>query len=350
MFATKETFVLSLAAMGIAGAATVWFALPRPASLRGLFAAVNWRHAALALGAAFAVWLVFFSSFFRNFAGLLDSVLTYLPWIKRAAGHSPHLHPWYFYLERLAWFHPVKGPAWSEGLILALAGIGGLVAFVRKDRPLLRFLAIYTGVLLAIYSAISYKTPWCLLNFYLGMILLAGAGAAALINAVRPHPLKVAMLAALLAGSAQLGVQAWRASFVYASDRRNPYVYAQTVPDLLNLVRRAEGIARVSPDGFQTVVKVIAPDDDYWPLPWYLRRFRQVGWYGKMPDDPLDPVAPIIIAASALEARLDDRSDRKWLMAGMTELRPGKFLELYVELGLWTRYVESLPPEPEEPD
>ena len=28
-----------------------------------------------------------------------------------------------------------------------------------------------------------------------------------------------------------------------------------------------------------TLVKIIAPDSDYWPLPWYLRRFKHVGWY-----------------------------------------------------------------------
>ena len=54
-----------------------------------------------------------------------------------------------------------------------------------------------------------------------------------------------------------------------------------------------------------------------------------------------------MIVSARLNARLDDKSERKWLMAGITELRPGQFLDLYVELGLWTKYVESLPPDPE---
>jgi hypothetical protein len=142
--------------------------------------------------------------------------------------------------------------------------------------------------------------------------------------------------------TAQLSWQAWRASVVYPTDRRNPYVYAQTVPDLLNLVGRAEGLARVAPAGYQTVVKIIAPDSDYWPLPWYLRRFKHLGWYEKLPDDPF---APIMIVASKLNARLDDRSGRKWIMAGLAEMRPGKYFELYVELELWKKYVETLPRE-----
>ena len=48
----------------------------------------------------------------------------------------------------------------------------------------------------------------------------------------------------MLAGAGQLAGQAKRASFDYAADRRNPYVYAQTSPDLLNLVARVEALGR----------------------------------------------------------------------------------------------------------
>ena len=344
MFATKETFVLSFAAMTLAAAATVWWTLPKPASLSAVIAQLPWKHIAIVFSATFLVWLLFFSSFFTNFRGLLDSVLTYFPWLKRAAGESPHIHPWYFYLQRLAWFHPVKGPVWSEALILILALLGTLISLTRKDSPFLRFLALYTIILTAIYTAISYKTPWCLLGFYHGMILLAGIGAAAIIEHVRARTIQIPVALILLAFAAQLTTQTWRATHSYAADQRNPYVYAQTVPDILNLVRRAERIAAVSPAGFQTIVKVIAPESDYWPLPWYLRRFQHIGWYDKIPEDPF---APIIIVSSHFDARLDDKSDRKWIMAGLTELRPRQFFELYVELDLWKKYVETLPAEPD---
>jgi predicted membrane-bound mannosyltransferase len=347
MITTKETFVLTLAAMGLAGIVSAWWTLPAGNRMRRLGEFWNWKHAALAFGAAAIIWLVLFSSFFTNFAGPLDSIRTYLPWLKRAGGHSPHIHPWNFYLERLAWFHPLKGPVWSEGLILGLAVVGMVVSITKKSSPLLRFLTLYTLLLTAIYSVISYKTPWCLLNFYLGMILLAGVGAATLVGLFSARALQGLVVTVLIALASQLSRQAWRASITAwdtsraaVKDRQNPYVYAQTVPDLLNLVKRADGIARVSPDGYNTVVKVIAPENDYWPLPWYLRRFNHLGWYDKLPDDPF---APIVIAASKLDARLDERSERKWIMVGLTELRPGKFFEQYVELELWKKYVETLP-------
>ena len=108
---------------------------------------------------------------------------TYLPWLHRAGGDSPHIHPWSFYLHRLLFFHVAKGPVWSEALILVLAVVGAWAAFARKgladaSAGFVRFLALYTFALTAAYSLISYKTPWCLLSFWHGMILLAGVGAA----------------------------------------------------------------------------------------------------------------------------------------------------------------------------
>ena len=114
------------------------------------------------------------------------------------------------------------------------------------------------------------------------------------------------------------------------------------MPDILHLVEKAEALARVAPAGHETVVKVIAPGSDYGPLPWYLRRFNHTGWYDALPTDPF---APIVIVASRLNAALDEKSGKKWVMVGMFELRPGTFLELYVEMELWRKFITTLPRE-----
>ena len=101
--------------------------------------------------------------------------------------------------------------------------------------------------------------------------------------------------ALLMVASAQLGWQACRASFPYCASPGNPYVYAQTSPDILKLVDKIEALARVSPDGHDLVVKVMSDHDSYWPLPWYLRRFTRVGYWNNIPPDPL---APIMIVSS----------------------------------------------------
>ena len=104
------------------------------------------------------------------------------------------------------------------------------------------------------------------------------------------------------------------------------------------------GIAQADSAGFNMVVKVIAPES-IWPLPWYLRQFTHVGWWDRL---PADPYAPVVITSATLHAALDDKSAKKWLQAGVYELRPGVFLELYVEFELWKRYVATLPRNREE--
>jgi uncharacterized protein (TIGR03663 family) len=349
-YATKETFVLAVAAL--AGALALTMAWNRWVDKRPEGSRSYWstKHALVALSVALAVSLVFFTSFFTNASGPIDSLRTYVPWLKRAGGDSPHIHPWDFYIERLAWFKEGKGPVWCEGLILLLAGVGAMAAFWRSsltstNPSLARFLVFYTVLLTAAYSAISYKTPWCLLGFLHGMILLAGIGAMVLVRLGRWRALQLAVSILLLAGGAQLGWQAWRASYVYAADRRNPYVYAQTLPDSLKLVQKIEDLAKVHTDGHQMLVKVMARDSDYWPLPWYLRDFKRVGWWGNLPPDPY---APVMIVGARFQAALDEKSDKPWLMVGYFELRPKTFLELYVQFDLWEKYVQTLPRERDE--
>ena len=344
MQATKETFIISLFAGALALVLNqVWNRWLDATSPPFRALPLNPLHLVIGLGAWSAVWLLLFSSFFTNRAGPLDAFRTYSPWLSRAGGASEHLHPWYFYLQRLAFFHAPKGPIWSEALILLLACVGSVAAFTRRalgqaNPSFVRFLALFTFVLTAAYSLLSYKTPWCLLNFWLGMLLLAGVGAAVLLRIARFQWARLAMGILLAAGAIQLGAQAWQAANRYAADTRNPYVYAQTHPDLLNLVQKVEAITQVEPRPERTLIKVIAPDDDYWPLPWYLRRFTQTGWYSRLPADPF---APLMIVARQLDARLDESKTHP--MVQMFQLRPGVFLELYVEADLWRRYVEKNP-------
>ena len=77
------------------------------------------------------------------------------------------------------------GPSWSEGLIVALAAGRILWQRCADGLLLLRLIAFYTFWLTLIYTVLPYKTPWCLLGFYHGMILLAGAGAVLLWRACR---------------------------------------------------------------------------------------------------------------------------------------------------------------------
>jgi uncharacterized protein (TIGR03663 family) len=341
MDATKETFVISLAASGLAlGLNQFWNRWLDASGAPIKAARLKLRHVAAGLGVWLVIALLLFSSFLTNPAGPIDSLRTYARWMHRANGDSAHSHPWNYYLLRLLFFHASKGPVWSEALVFGLALVGSAAAFLRKglgdaNASFVRFLALYTFVLTVAYSAISYKTPWCLLSFWHGMILLAGVGSAILVQAARYQWARLAMTMVLIAGAGQLAGQAWNASIDYAADQRNPYVYAHTSPDVLNLVTKVNALSKAHPQGPQMVIKVMAPENDFWPLPWYLRNFKQAGWWDKVPAEPF---APIMIVSSQFHAGLDE--GKTHVMAGIFQLRPGIFFELYVQLDLWRAWLE----------
>jgi predicted membrane-bound mannosyltransferase len=299
-------------------------------------------HLALGAGVALVVSVVMFSSFFTNAAGPVDSIRTYLPWLDRAKGESPHVHPWHYYMSLLLYNKVGRGPVWSEGLILGLAMVGFGAGLSRRRLPLgditwVRFVGFYTLLLLGIYSVIPYKTPWCLLGFLHGFILLAGVGAGLLVWWARWLPLRVIMVLLLLLGSGQLGFQAYRAAIPYADSQRNPYVYAQTLESTLSLVDRVRAIARVHPEGHDMLVQVMARGGDYWPLPWYFRELGRTGWWAQV---PANPVAPVVIASPGFEAQLTERLGGTHQMAGYYGLRPGVFLLLMVERETWRAYLD----------
>ncbi|MCX5672549.1 MAG: TIGR03663 family protein [Planctomycetota bacterium] len=350
MAATKETWVFAAAAMAAALVAVILWrrrADRQAAPLRPYLG--GWRLVDAFLVAAL-VAVVLFSSFFTNARGPLDAVLTYAGYADKAGGAGLHDNPWHFYLGLLANSRletgATSGPWWSEGLILGLALLGMAAAFVRRGIaaehvPLARFLALYTIILTVLYALIPYKTPWCALGFLHGMILMAGVGAVALVRWAPTWPLKGIGCVLLAALAAHLGWQAYRASFKFPADQRNPYVYAHTVPDVLNLAKCVEDVAAVSPQGREMIVKVITAEN-YWPLPWYLRHFNpdHVGYYHEVPDNP---EAGVIIVGTELQAEVDTRLGRKhgerldqvYNRQCLFGLRPQVFMRVYVAADLW---------------
>ena len=258
---------------------------------------------------AAAVSALFFSSFFHNPAGVVDSFGTYLHYLGRASGEGSagrQAYPWYHYFHLLFWWRQGSGPVWTEASIAALALVGAAAGALgkglrREQVPLVRFLAIYAVLTVAVYSIMPYKTPWCALGPLHGMILLAGVGAAVLIRIAPGRAGKALAIVLLATAAGHLAWQAWRASFVAYEDPTNPYVYAHTTSDVPRLAERVRQIAAADPDGLAMPIQVMCPDDDYWPLPWYLRKFSRVGW---LRDVPEGKAAPLIISQPSLEPAL----------------------------------------------
>lgn len=332
-YATKETSVIALPAALVAAlvAGAGRHAGRRPAWFR---------DAALALGMALAVAVLFYSSFFSHPAGFAESIRAFDVYFDRGMGASVHLQPWDYYLRLLAWSR-AGGPVWTEGLVLALALVGLVVAVRAGARPFWpRYVVVYTVLSTVAFSAIPYKTPWNLLPFYLGAVLLAGFGAASLAAALRPRVVQGLAVAALAAGCVHLGLQAWRASVTYGADPRNPYVYAQTVPDFLRLVRRIDDLAALHPDREAMSIRVVAGPYEQWPLPWYLRAMTRVGYWTQTDQAGAMDDGPIVVVSQENEAAAEAALGERYVSEHYG-LRPEVILTLFVERGLWERYLAT---------
>ena len=340
MHATKETWVLAAVAMVLAVPATVLWTRWRERETPGWRPALAPRFVLAGLGAAGVVTVVLFSSFFTNWRGPWDSVLAYTHYLARGSGGNIHDHSWHYYLKLLAFVRHGRAPAWSEAAILLLGATGAVSALSGRflpcgvDRPFARWLAFYALIQLAAYSVVPYKTPWCILGVLHALTLLAGLGASALVLAPRRVLVRVALCLVPAACAFHLGRQAVRAnSRRFCADRRNPYVYAHTVPDFVRLGARIEGLAALHADGPDMLVHVFT--DDYWPLPWYVRRLNRVGYW----DAPTaHPDAPVIVTSPEQQPHLDPRLSSEYHVE-YYGLRPEVVVLLYVERGLWERFL-----------
>jgi hypothetical protein len=227
-------------------------------------------------------------------------------------------------------------------LILGLAVVGFVAALLPSRRAgglvgrravFVRFLAFYTLAMVILYSAIPYKTPWCMLSFLHGMILLAGVGGAWLIACVRWMWWRVVVSVVLAAGAGQLAYQDYRINFVsYADARLNPYLYANPTLNFLDLPRQIDAVAAFAPG--EPLIDIVTAD--CWPLPFYLRKYRHVEYWEK----ELRKDADVVVGAPGQEAYLSNE-----LAAGFVvqrhSLRNKVPITVFFRRELWEKFQQS---------
>jgi len=301
MFAAKETAVLA-----IASAAIAYIAAYRPGR----------RTVLVLLGTLALPPLLFF-----------DAAVAYAG---RAVSGGLHGRPWYYYLQLL-----IFGQGRFTEAAIALAAVAGFVLAFRSREPFARFVAGYALLLATLYSGIPYKTPWCVISILFALTLLAGIAAQAM---VRRWPLPVLSLAVVVV--AHLAWQAWVASVVESSHPRNQWAYAQTGTGVFTIRDRVAEFARDA-----AVPLDVYSNENLWPLPWYLRAYRNVRWYRAVPEGGRP--ARIILASPAMEAAVAQRiyegpppGEREMYMElfpAPVELRPAVEIRGWVAKSLWDR-------------
>jgi uncharacterized protein (TIGR03663 family) len=275
--------------------------------------------ALLAFAAFIAVAVLFYSSFFTNYPkGVRDALQTLNLWKNRTHEHE---HPWSQYLSWLIQ---------EEGVIVLLGGIGALISVWRADNRLGLFVAQWSFGLLAAYSLVGYKTPWICLNFIVPLALTSGYALESGYQKLREFGQPRLLLAAALVIVAICGYQMYELNFVHYDDDQYAYVYAHTRRGMLSMLAQIDHVATQMKTGTDTGISIVSPD--YWPLPWYFRDFKRVGYYQQI----VPTTEPIIIGSKAQEEQLKaNYGDRYQLIRsgedeGAFALRPGVDLLLYV--------------------
>ena len=271
----------------------------------------------VALIVSLALYLLFYSSFFFNYKGIYDSLQTFAVWTK--TGKTAHVHPPSMYI---VWLMRQEGP------LLFLGAVGAVIAVLKPKNSLALFCALWSFGLIAAYSLIPYKTPWLVLNFIVPLALIAGYAVQAIYEMDRGQLRLVSAVLLVAVGVAMY--QTIDLNFVnYDNDKpQYVYVYAHTTRPTLDLVNQIEQIAKQE-SGDLTGISIVSPD--YWPLPWYLRNFSRVGYFGRMASS----TEPLIIAnenqKTEMEANFGNLYQQVQSTApgGTFELRPGVKLLLY---------------------
>ena len=339
---------------------------------------------------AFAVFVLvnvlFYSSFFRNYPkGVSDAMKTLNLWRHRTHEHA---HPFLQYFE---WLRQMESPLLLLGAVGAMVAVwraqsrlavfvaqwafGMLVAYslVEYKTPwiCLNFivpLAIISGYALdQLYR--RFGEPWVALSITVGAIalLIFGQltkfkyGDAGGVSGITwdfdfsnkwPYIVWIVLLAgyagyilysrsgtqkssphfylAIGLALATSGYQMYELNFVHYDDDGYAYVYAHTHRDLLQMLEEIDRISKRLGTGTDTGIAMVSPD--YWPLPWYLRDYKRVGYYQKI----VPTTEPMIIASTAQAEQLKLAYDDRYVQLssakgdGSFGLRPGVDLLLYV--------------------
>ncbi len=269
----------------------------------------------VALCVFFFINFVYYSSFFTNPKGIYDGFyVTFEKWAETGTSDF-HRHPFTTYLKWL----------WQEEAALLMLGTLGACLAVWRGRS--RF-AVFAGAwafgILLAYSLVPYKTPWLQLNFILPLALCAGYAIEVLYRKdVRAGRAPLMALAPLVVALALGLYQTYQINFVHYDDDSYVYVYAHTKREYLQLIDKVDELARRSGRGFDTNINVASPD--YWPMPWYLRNYKHVGYLGRL--GPTDDA--LVVVNEKQQAEAQALLGARYALVGSYPMRPGVVLLLY---------------------
>lgn len=336
MAATKETFAISIVAWCMAFTATAWI-LRNHFSL-GTISREKWlTPVSWMLPIAALTTILLYTDGFRNLQALADMVRTFFVY-ETVPGHDK---PFQYYFNMLILPQGSIRLFWWEGGIALLGVLTLFAAWWKRDsgakpeqRFLVPFLAGSVIFHMLIYSLIHYKTPWLMVFPWIQACLLA---AMLFTEFHRLKRSRKAVLISLMAGL--LALQSWQclaASGRFANDQRNPYAYVPTSADVPRLADWLVELGNaVSPQSLEPIAVV---GQSYWPLPWYLRSFKEVGYWSTLEDSMTNLPVILVMPEQFGPAELALRSSHVALPRGLRQETP---MILYLDKRIWEEWMKE---------
>ena len=338
MFATKETFVISLFvwSLAILGA----YGIKSP--LNFLYDDAKLKLWSL-FGAGICMVLVsawFYSDGFRQPQSYLNAFKTFFVY-KTGDGHDK---PFYYYLNMLAWPKYSGGRWWHETGVALLVAVSPLLLYLKNKNETPQRLRVgwflWYSVLghIAIYSFIQYKTPWLMVFPWAQACLLAGLCLQIIAEiGWRSRVFAGIFMVAIIILQSQ---QAHFATHRYSNDARNPYIYVPTSFDVFKLERLLKNLN--TQDFWPSSYVVAVVGRSYWPLPWYLRMAPKVGYWDSSEDlDKAQECEVVLVMpsqAQAMDQRLE--ASHELFYYGLRDEFP---LSCWIKRDLWQQYLEQSP-------
>jgi len=302
IFATKETSIITFSAAILA--LVIVYLLDKELRNNFHFSKIDFSIFTLT---TISVSILFYSSFFTNSQGIVDSILTFGNYFSKAGGNSEqinavHNHPWFYYFD-LMLFSKTNLILFTQIPLFIFTIIGIYFSFTKtsilRKQNFFRFISLFSIAQAIVYSLIPYKTPWLVLNFWVGFIILSGYGIITLFQMLNSDNYRVIFTLLITLIFMHNVYQTYVTSFKYPYQPENPFTYSQPTSDVISIADEVIAIADASPSGNKTPISVIAKDSDYWPLPWYLRKFKNIAWNNNVTNSVYK--FPIIIATPNFE-------------------------------------------------
>jgi hypothetical protein len=211
---------------------------------------------------AFVFVALIYSAFGRDPDGVSNFFQAFINWSETGSNGNGHQKPFEY------WIKVFSAYEWPTLVGLALSPLALL-----KMPSSVRLLSVMSvGVLLA-YSIVSYKTPWCLLCFQWGFVLIFGYWCSRWWDHYRAF---ILILISVL-GIHSL-VQAHDVAFVNVDADDSYYIYGQTYRTLMPPISEILKKVEENPELKKTLrIQVLSAYT--WPLPFLLGEINQAAYH-----------------------------------------------------------------------